>query len=168
MDATRFDNLLRALFSESSRRHIVAGFINGLLGMIALTLGGDEAQAKRCPPCRKKKKGKCKKKRPDGTPCGGGKTCQRGRCVCPDETEPCGGACVPFCDLFQARNPVTCDCCLPNNSLLECSGSDNCCSGICLGIAGFDFCVGRAADEPCDFDAQCASSSCVDETCAAP
>jgi hypothetical protein len=58
-----------------------------LFGSIALagplaSLGRSEtaAKKKRCPPCKKRKKGTCKKKRPNGTPCPGG-TCQGGRCV---------------------------------------------------------------------------------------
>ena|SRR5215208_2482349 len=43
--------------------------------------GGEEGEARKwCPPCRKRKKGKCRKKLPDGEVRPGG-TCQGGSCV---------------------------------------------------------------------------------------
>ncbi|MBL8129912.1 MAG: hypothetical protein JNM64_19905, partial [Chloroflexia bacterium] len=38
------------------------------------------AKKKRCAPCKRRKKGKCKKNKPDGTACPQG-ACQRGRCL---------------------------------------------------------------------------------------
>jgi hypothetical protein len=51
------------------------------LGLRGLVPHGEAQAKKRCPPCRKKKHGKCKKKRPDGAPCGTGGQCQGGSCV---------------------------------------------------------------------------------------
>ena len=79
MDDSRFNNLLRALTASPSRRSV-------LRALGALTLGGgiatsfEEAEARRCGECKKKKNGRCKN-RPNGTYCSVG-TCTNGRCGC--------------------------------------------------------------------------------------
>ena len=81
MDAPRFDRLTRALTTAGSRRRALGGLLLGSLGLLGSHR--DEASAKKkkpCPPCKKRKKGKCKAKLPDGTACSGG-TCQGGSCV---------------------------------------------------------------------------------------
>jgi hypothetical protein len=70
---------------------------------------------KNCPPCKKRKHGKCKKKEPDGTACEGG-TCRGGSCVqaVPPPGDPCsqsggfhcGALCCP-----EKSFPV---CCAPD------------------------------------------------------
>jgi hypothetical protein len=79
MNSTKFDSLTASLSFRLGRR---AGI--GLLAVMGLheLVPYREAQAKKqCPPCRKKKRGKCKKKLTDGTPCGTGGQCQGGACV---------------------------------------------------------------------------------------
>src|SRR5688500_6269445 len=100
MDNSRFESLLRTLTASPSRRSM-------LRTLCALTLGGgiatsfDEAEATRCPVCKKKKNGRCRKVK-DGTVCvnsGGidgkcvsGRCCTRQLCaecpeICPELTE---------------------------------------------------------------------------------
>jgi hypothetical protein len=64
--------------------------------------------AKRCPACRKKKHGHCKRKKPNGTPCGEEKTCQSGTC------KPCvpPGPATPFC------TPASADTCCVGRCVL--------------------------------------------------
>jgi hypothetical protein len=79
MDDSRFDNVLRALTASPSRRAV-------LRALGALALGGgvgtslEEAEARKCSECKKKRNGRCRK-RPDGTYCSVG-TCTNGRCGC--------------------------------------------------------------------------------------
>src|SRR5687768_13634704 len=108
MDGSTFDALTRTLTIAGSRRHTLGGLLAGALGLLGSRPEDAAAKKKPCPPCKKRKKGKCKKKLPDGTACAGG-TCQRGRCVptlppvCPPESPtPCGGnycclAATPLC-----------------------------------------------------------------------
>src|SRR5688572_25001219 len=98
MDASRFDGLSRSLSESPTRRGAVRGLAGlvaaGLLGRLGLADSAakkSDKKDKTCPPCRKKKHGQCTKaKKPDGTPCGTGKTCQSGKCrrSCP---VPCAG-----------------------------------------------------------------------------
>src|SRR5215207_2778683 len=89
MDGRHFDTLTRHLSARLSRRTSLS-----LLASLGLSdLGApDHAEAKRkkkrCPPCKTRKKGKCKKNKPDGTACPGG-TCQNGGCVLT--------GCIPSC-----------------------------------------------------------------------
>jgi hypothetical protein len=141
MDGSTFDVLTRRFTMHLSRR-------TGL-GLLA-TLGGlrasapDQTAAKKrgnkkkkpCPPCKKRKQGTCKKKKPDGTLCAGG-TCQGGKCIlatCSDGitngTESdvdCGGSC-PRCTNGK-----------------RCVGRDDCIGALCInnvctscGAIGFD------------------------------
>jgi len=95
MDAHHFDALTRRL---TLRRSF------GLLAIVGLPrlVSPDAAMArKKCPPCKKRKNGKCKKK-PNGTVCATGE-CVGGRCITPtcfdgrkngSETGvDCGGSC---------------------------------------------------------------------------
>lgn len=82
MDAARLDVLVRKLAARVSRRHGLS--LLAALGLSQFTTpeGGDakKKRKKRCPPCKKRKKGKCKATLPDGTACPGG-ACQQGACV---------------------------------------------------------------------------------------
>lgn len=80
MDAFRFDTLTRFLRTSGSRRHALGGLLGSLLGLGRSRREATAAKKKPCPPCKKRKKGKCKKKLPNGTPCANG-TCQSGSCV---------------------------------------------------------------------------------------
>ena len=106
MDYHRFDTLTRSLISTGSRRRALAAALSGAFGVLGLVPADDATAAKKCPPCKKRKKGKCKKNKPDGTVCGGG-NCQGGRCLaatCSDGFQngretgiDCGGGTCPRC-----------------------------------------------------------------------
>jgi hypothetical protein len=142
MDGSAFDRLTRTFTEPRSRRgvhRLVGGLAVG--GPLALA-GAAESTAKKkrkpCPPCKKRKKGKCKARLPEGTSCidkaGQGGTCQ-------------GGSCVAAADL-----PLTCSDGIKNGneSDIDCGGS----CGRCQITGG---CTG-----PND----CASAYCVSGTCA--
>ena len=78
MDAHRFDSIARIVGAGATRRALVAA----ALAVAPAAVRDEPAGSKKkpCPPCKKRKKGKCKKKLPDGAPCRGG-TCQGGACV---------------------------------------------------------------------------------------
>ena len=96
-------------FAMPSRRRLLAGLTSGLLAAGSSAFGTDEARARTCPPCRKKKRGRCKRKRPNGTPCGEAKSCQAGRCA------PCvpPGPGSPFC------TPGATPCCIGRCVLVQ-------------------------------------------------
>jgi hypothetical protein len=115
VDHNQFDVLARSLGAGTSRRSLCRALtgagLGALLGSAFGTLDGD-AKKKRdkkkpCPPCMKRKQGKCKGTLPDGTACNAG-TCRSGRCVAAATADPCasctgdqvcrGGVCsVPAC-----------------------------------------------------------------------
>lgn len=98
MDASRFDNVVRSLAARFSRRGVLVALAGGVAGLFDRAASPDAAAARRCPPCRKKRRGNCRKKRPDGTPCGEGKTCQQGACAtCLANFEPCTQTLVDRC-----------------------------------------------------------------------
>jgi hypothetical protein len=81
MDAGRFDALTRTLARARSRRYALGGLLSGALSLLGSRAEHVAAKKKKaCPPCKKRKKGKCKATLTDGTACRGG-TCQGGRCV---------------------------------------------------------------------------------------
>lgn len=77
------DALIRPLVQAIPRRTLLRLGVGGALG--ALVTHPEDAGAKRkgkrrsCPPCRQRKKGKCKGVQPDGTACADG-VCQAGVC----------------------------------------------------------------------------------------
>jgi hypothetical protein len=80
MDTSRFDTLTRTLTSAGSRRRALVA-LSGVFGLaMGMASTQDSEAKKKCPLCKKRKNGKCKKNRPDGTACPGG-TCQSGRCI---------------------------------------------------------------------------------------
>jgi hypothetical protein len=101
MDPIRFDTLARTLVARLPRRGL------GPLAAAVLALGLNEAGARGrkgdtknrqpCAPCKKRKKGRCKRNKSDGTACPGG-VCQGGACGCPSGTRDCGsGVCRQCC-----------------------------------------------------------------------
>jgi hypothetical protein len=189
MDAGRFDSLTRALARVGSRRLALSGLLTGALGLLGPRPHEAAAKKKKpCPPCKKRKKGKCKAALPDGTVCSGG-TCQGGNCIatptpppppppptitCATGTELCGSACYPPCPnpFLEVRHPRTCQCC-QFRELCGRSGPDpRCCSGECAPFAGENHCRQRNPGEPCDFGAQCLGEdplvpgTCVNGVCA--
>jgi hypothetical protein len=103
MDDFRFDALARTFTHARSRRAVLGTLLAGTLGLLDLA---DTSAKKRCPPCKKRKHGRCTGKQPNDTPCPGG-TCQDGHCVasvqqerrtCPagecSRSLPCGADCA--------------------------------------------------------------------------
>ena len=76
MDGRFVDVLARGLAHGASRR----GLLLGSLGLLARRTDEVAAKKKPCPPCKRRKQGKCRANLPDSTPCRTG-TCQSGRCV---------------------------------------------------------------------------------------
>ena len=114
MDADRFDRLSCAL-SQCLTRRTLTSLLGGLALGNSLLSHQDVAQAKKggskkkksCPPCKKRKNGKCKGTQPDGTGCTDGTgqagTCQSGSCVatvapppprCAEGERVCQGRCI--------------------------------------------------------------------------
>jgi hypothetical protein len=126
MDGLRFDTLTRTLAATGTRRHALATALSGALSTALSVSVIDEAAAKKkCPPCKKRKRGKCKNTKPNGTACPGG-TCQGGRCIpaptCSDGIKngnetgvDCGGSC-PRCSNGQG-----------------CASRNDCASALCRG-----------------------------------
>lgn len=150
MDADRFDAVSRAVSDAASRRT--------LLGLaVATVLGGQgiasvEAKKKKpCPPCKKRKKGKCKGLLPDGTTCDGG-ACQGGICV----ASPPPPQCTPNC------NDRTCGADGCGGSCGACTGGAFCQGGNCVCPAGTVSCSGVCANLQTD-EAHCGAcgTSCA-------
>jgi len=142
MESDHFDALARTLTSVRSRRQALVAILGGALGMVLGATSIEETEAKKkkpCPACMKRKKGKCKGKKPDGTACPGG-TCQGGSCCVPQET---GLICAAGCGTRSdtCGGTVSCPCpagqdCLGNGSCARTcnSATQNCpmgcrCSG---------------------------------------
>jgi hypothetical protein len=161
MDGFHFDALARSLYTPGSRRRALSGLLGGMLGLI---LGAssirDVAAKKKCPPCKKRKKGTCKGKKPNGTPCPHFGTCQSGTCVVPfcsgknycpitatpPECQASGAQCVcvvtstgaPFCALATSLQQAA-DC-----------GSCPLQSRTCLNVAGCPVALGEVGcGTPC-------------------
>jgi hypothetical protein len=110
MDNRTFDSLIRSLTAATAeRRDAIKGLFGAALG---LSLGqvvrqDTEAKKKKCKPCQKKKKGKCK----GSESCGAGRLCVFGTCVtgagtCPEDVSICHDP--PFADTCNG-NP-NCHC----------------------------------------------------------
>jgi hypothetical protein len=155
MDATRFDALLRSLSSSPSRRDIarlVTGLAFGAAG--AAAVAETEAKKKKCPACRTRRKGKCKKKKPDGTPCGNAcKTCQNGACrPLPDGTSCGEDACA------QCQNGA----CVVLADGSPCSPGHTCVNGVCPTCPAVAGGSNKAVGDPCNADTpeECSSGVC--------
>ena len=180
MDADRFDTLSRSLTEFRSRRTTLASLLGGALGLVGLA--GAEAK-KKCQPCKKRKNGKCKGKKPDGTACPGG-ACLGGSCVaaaatggngCPDGQRPCGTACIlagQCCTDTDCPTGATCcgRLCVETtsdprhcgNCTTTCSAGTTCSGGRCC-TARADDCT--PADVCCGTDV--CSTGLVSNTCTA-
>jgi hypothetical protein len=116
MDAGRFDSLARSLRCAASRRAIIGLLAGSTLGSARSALAVADAEAKnrnrnrhrhrrKCRPCRTRKNGRCKGKKPNGTVCGVDKICRRGTCV------SAGGPQFPACSAsndFCSGDQATC------------------------------------------------------------
>jgi hypothetical protein len=94
MDGKSFDVLVRRVLGRPSRRGMLragaGSLVTAALAGRGLSAPDDvEAKKKPCPPCKKRKKGKCKGSLPDGTGCTNG-TCQGGRCIVASDPDPVG------------------------------------------------------------------------------
>jgi hypothetical protein len=134
MDASNFDRLTRNLTFAGSRRRALAGLLIGafrFLGIRSEEVGAKNKRKKPCPPCKKRKKGKCKATLPDGKKCAGG-TCYDGRCTtCTDGVKngresdvDCGGPNCLRCAVGRA--------CVGR---MDC-GSAFCVGGVCQACTG--------------------------------
>jgi hypothetical protein len=161
MDARRFDTLARSLTAAGSRRRALAALGGALSLVFSAPAVQDAAAKKKCPPCKKRKLGKCKGKKPDGTACADG-SCQGGRCVAspvpptPSPT-PCSTDkdCVEreFC---QTDTGVCAPCRGGGQSCVAPGGGFNtrlCCSNFC----GASFCRDLC---PSGAGAECPSGKC--------
>jgi hypothetical protein len=189
MDGGRFDCLIRSLGPTSGRRAVV-GFLSGLaLRAAGLPLAHPVIAGKRrCKPCQRKKRGKCRRKRPDGTLCGadtqGGilRCCNGG---CPQPTclavgtscgalsqEECLTACCSGALECQARGGCACvvrpiesgvppSPCASDGDCRNPSGAAQCVCGRCCVPAGSP----KPAALPCG---ACCSGACAGtgDTCA--
>jgi hypothetical protein len=152
MDAEQFDTLARSLTDSRSRRRALAAVLGGALGAAGLA-ESDARNKKKCPPCKKRQKGKCRGNQPDGTLCKGGR-CQGGRCcvptTCADRGKDCGNladgcgsilncgdTCPPPQTCGGGGTPNLCGC-VPTNGACDLNTPAACCDQACClnGIAG--------------------------------
>jgi hypothetical protein len=134
MDGQFVDDLARGLAHGASRR----GLLLGSLGLLARRTDEVAAKQKRCSPCKKRQKGKCRANLPDSTPCRTG-TCQRGRCVAaaappqaPPQTPP-PAACQDHHQCASSLCEVTSGTCVAQCSAVGEVCGDGC---LCLSIGG--------------------------------
>ena len=188
MDAERFDSLASSLAAVGSRRRALVAALGGVLGgVLGTTLGtapsgGAGKRKKPCPPCKTRKQGTCKKKRPDGTACGNGGICQGGRCAAAaspvsSPPPPPPGSPPPPC---QPQSPtITCgedgcgtrtDTCGDPVACGDCGSgarSGTCTGGTCTCPSGTRYCGSvSGCNECCTLDhcgpfTQCQNGSCV-------
>jgi hypothetical protein len=145
LDADRFDALAQSLTPLGSRRRALATVVAGMLGIaLGMALTEEAGARKKCPPCKKRKQGKCKKKKPDGTACPRG-TCKAGRCcVAEPQATTCAEVACGTATTNNCGQAVSCSCpsgqsCLVNGSCaIPCNESSPCpsaCSPGCPGAA---------------------------------
>ena len=181
MNESHFDALTRALSNGSITRRTFSRGLAGAAVAAGVTAFAWEAghAKKRCPSCRKLKKGKCKGKKPDGSTCPGG-TCRSGSCIAamatsdlpaispppvpappvspppvtpPPVTPPCIAAECPDPGPCQVRACVD-NTCAPEDAPNGTScGSDGeiCAGGICCPF-GFQNCFGICVSLACQGD----------------
>jgi hypothetical protein len=174
MDHDRFDTVTRALAAGASRRGLLTRLTMGVLAALLLARGSHDVEAKPCPPCRKKKKGRCKGRKPNGTPCENGRgVCQSGSCGCAGgsvcaRNEVCqGGICFP-----KGTCPQGAQACVPETGTkcgLDCfcvqSAEGN---TVCIESAGLCGAIPVGCDSKetcssCQTSADCASGqACID------
>jgi hypothetical protein len=160
MDGLTFDTFTRSLTVAGTRRHALAGLLAGALGLLAAQAESAVAKKKKpCPPCKKRKKGKCKGSLPDGAACVGG-ACQGGRCVAALPPGPSGPTCY---DGVRNGNETGVDCggpdCSPCPSGQACSHRADCVSALCQGT-----CQQCSAGTPCGADVN-GNCGCQAGTC---
>jgi hypothetical protein len=166
MDEPTFDRLTRSLTLAGSRRGALGGLLIGMLSLVGTQTEHVAAKKKPCPPCKKRKKGKCRGTLPNGTACTGG-ACQGGRCIAATPG-PCDGlANDALCSGGTGRclngscNPPP-----PCKAVAgTCTIGSDCCTGTCRDADGS--CRGFAPDNAaCRADADCGSGLCIGYRCA--
>jgi hypothetical protein len=164
MDEDRFDALSRIIGTPGSRRRAVATALGGVLILLGLADPDDAPARKKCPSCKRRKHGRCKKKKPDGAVCPGGK-CEGGRCVvvppppCQGKADgtSCGG--IQQCSGGVCATPPGC-------RNLICLSPIQCCSGFC-NPSPQDTCALSNSGQSCSVAADCSSGNCVGFRCQA-
>jgi hypothetical protein len=135
MNHVSFDSLAHFLATAGSRRVLLGAVCAGVLG--AVLPDRTDARKKPCPPCKKRKHGKCKKKKPDGTSCPEG-TCRAGRCiVAVAPSQPPGSESGPTCsDGIRNGGETDLDCggaCARCADFKTCASRDDCRGALCVG-----------------------------------
>jgi hypothetical protein len=148
MDEHIFDSIVRSLGDGATRRRLVSLLGGGLTGGALLSLAGEDAEGgkkkgkkkkKPCPPCKKRKNGKCK---PDpgkaGQPCSGCRVCgANGSCGVPSDDRCADG------QLCRPSTGICCPVCV----------NDGCCgvAEACInpGLLSANFCCDTRANTPC-------------------
>lgn len=87
METAAFDRAIRLLSEHRTRRVALGSLIGGIVGTPMFAGSSATAKQKPCPPCKKRKKGKCKATLPDGAACATG-ICQAGQCVASPSVPP--------------------------------------------------------------------------------
>jgi hypothetical protein len=113
--------------TAGSRRRAIGVLSASTLGLLATRTEEAAAKKKPCPPCKKRKDGKCKKKKPDGTLCAGG-TCQGGKCIAAGSSPTCS-------DGITNGTESDVDCggsCSRCTNGKTCVGRDDCIGALCI------------------------------------
>ena len=138
MDGSRFDSRIRSLTKVRSRRSALATVLGSALGLRGLAEAEAKTQKKKaCPPCKTRKKGKCKGVLPNGAVCAGG-TCQSGICMAtaaPPVPPPVAPLPRSTCtDGVRNGDETDIDCggsCARCVNGRRCAVSNDCASGLC-------------------------------------
>lgn len=157
MDADRFDDVARSLARNSTRRHLFGiAAASGVSAMWPIAGAARRHGKRKCGPCEKRKRGKCKPG-PDGIVCGEGKICRKSKCDC---QQPCGagrtclanGSCARVCPASFDCGPG-CGCSLPNiDGPQFCANNE----GGCM-----EFTQGCEGNADCPIGLHCVPSFCA-------
>jgi hypothetical protein len=157
VDADPFDTLTRSLSKTLSRRR---SLLAGLAGLGVASLLGPAPAATRHK--KKRKKSSCAGK-PDGTPCGTGKTCSGEVCAVEPTCVKAEDGCVigDECCSGTCYDPPsqTCGYSAPGQ---PCHTTDDCIVGKCVGFV----CRCTGAGDGCSTFADCCSGNCDGGLCA--
>lgn len=128
MDGSTFDTLTRTMTTAGSRRRAIGVLSAGTLGLLATRTEEAAAKKKPCPPCKKRKDGKCKKKKPDGRLCAGG-TCHGGKCIAAPGPSPTCSDGITNGTESDVDCGGSCSRCTNGKS---CVGRDDCIGALCI------------------------------------
>jgi hypothetical protein len=136
MDGSRFDSLARTLVTVGSRRRALGGVLfAGALGMVGSVVETDAKKKKKpCPPCKKRKKGKCR------GGCAAGAVCRENVCVfCASGQVGCRDVCITLatdranCGKCGAACPAGAIC--QNGTCRFCEPGTTQCGNVCANLA---------------------------------